>query len=372
MADDFNTLDRPSTQLTDGALNATVRDTGSADSLNVAIVDASGNQITSFSGATQYAEDTAGAPGDQVMMAGVVRKDASGTLVDTDGDRSQLQVNASGGLRVDGSAVTQPVSAASLPLPAGAATEATLATRASEATLASIDGNIDVALSTVATEVTLASVDATLTAIDGNIDVALSTRATEATLGTVATNTGTTATNTGTIVTNTGTIATNTGTTNTNLGAQADAAATTDTGTFSLIALIKRGLQSLTLIAGNGRHGIATLLASAARTTTTASSDQTNPAWLGAHVIIKVTATGGTIALTPTIEAQDPVTTDWYPLLTGSVISSTGTSVLKIYPSLSGVSNKIAGDVLPATWRINVAHGNADSVTYSVAANMLR
>ncbi|MFL6285714.1 MAG: hypothetical protein ACJ74Q_21460 [Pyrinomonadaceae bacterium] len=35
---------------------------------------------------------------------------------------------------------------------------------------------------------------------------------------------------------------------NTNLGAKADAAATTDTGTFSLIALFKRALQSLTTI----------------------------------------------------------------------------------------------------------------------------
>lgn len=47
-----------------------------------------------------------------------------------------LQISAGGAALVDGSAVTQPISAASLPLPTGAATEATLATRASEATLA--------------------------------------------------------------------------------------------------------------------------------------------------------------------------------------------------------------------------------------------
>lgn len=40
------------TKITDGTLTATVRDTGSSDSLNVAIVDASGNQITSFGGDT--------------------------------------------------------------------------------------------------------------------------------------------------------------------------------------------------------------------------------------------------------------------------------------------------------------------------------
>lgn len=42
--------------ITQGGLFGTVRDTGSNDSLNVSIVDASGNQITTFGGGTQYAE----------------------------------------------------------------------------------------------------------------------------------------------------------------------------------------------------------------------------------------------------------------------------------------------------------------------------
>lgn len=59
-----------------------------------------------------------------------------------------LAITAAGAATVDGSAVTQPISAVSLPLPTGAATEATLA---------SIDGNIDVALSTRASEATVAT-----------------------------------------------------------------------------------------------------------------------------------------------------------------------------------------------------------------------
>jgi hypothetical protein len=51
------------TQLTDGSLTASVRNTGSNDSLNVAITDASGNQITSFGGGTQYTDgDTDATP----------------------------------------------------------------------------------------------------------------------------------------------------------------------------------------------------------------------------------------------------------------------------------------------------------------------
>lgn len=67
-----------------------------------------------------------------------------------------------------------------------------LSTRASEVTLAAVSAtltsiktdtaNLDVALSTRASESTLATASATLTSILGNLDVALSTRASEATL----------------------------------------------------------------------------------------------------------------------------------------------------------------------------------------------
>ena len=42
--------------ITDGVRTASVRDTGSSDALNVAIVDAAGEHITSFGGGTQYTE----------------------------------------------------------------------------------------------------------------------------------------------------------------------------------------------------------------------------------------------------------------------------------------------------------------------------
>lgn len=111
-----------------------------------------------------------------------------------------------------------------------------------------------------------------LTAANSSLD------AIEAAAGTIATNTGAAATaaNQGTVITHlsqietatesavtalsaantsldaieasAATIGTNTGTSATGIGAPADVAASTDTGTFSLIALLKRGLQSLTSI----------------------------------------------------------------------------------------------------------------------------
>ena len=73
------------------------------DSVKVSVV------ASSAAGATQYAEDTASLQGDFVNMAGVVRKDVAATLVDTDGDRTQMQVDATGLLRVNASGAAVPV-----------------------------------------------------------------------------------------------------------------------------------------------------------------------------------------------------------------------------------------------------------------------
>lgn len=75
---------------------------------HVNLRDASGNEV-SPGGGTQYDEDTASAAAEKITMAGVVRKDTAASLVDTDGDRTELQVNATGLLRVDAAGVAVPV-----------------------------------------------------------------------------------------------------------------------------------------------------------------------------------------------------------------------------------------------------------------------
>jgi cytoskeletal protein CcmA (bactofilin family) len=55
------------------------------------------------------AEDAGHASGDTGVMSLAVRNDTRGTLADTDLDYAPLQLNSSGDLRVDGSAIAQPV-----------------------------------------------------------------------------------------------------------------------------------------------------------------------------------------------------------------------------------------------------------------------
>lgn len=110
-----------------------------------------------------------------------------------------------------------------------------------------------------------------------------------------------------------------------------------------------------------------TLLASAARTATTSSADQTNYNGRGCHVIINATASAATPSVVPTIEGKDAVTGNYYTILTGTAITGAGTTVLKVYPGITPVANGAASDMLPRVWRLTMTAADADSLTYSAA-----
>lgn len=87
--------------ITDGSNDATIRNLAANDALNVAIVDASGDQITSFGGGSQYNEDAVHSSGATGTIALAVRNDVLASLSGTDGDYSVLQVDADGALYVN-------------------------------------------------------------------------------------------------------------------------------------------------------------------------------------------------------------------------------------------------------------------------------
>lgn len=103
------------------------------------IADSSGRLIVAGAG-------TAGVPAGGVLsiqgVAGMTTLSVGGTVNAaapswSDSQLRPFSLTLSGRLRVDSSEVTQPISAASLPLPGGAATESTLNTRLSESTFTS-------------------------------------------------------------------------------------------------------------------------------------------------------------------------------------------------------------------------------------------
>lgn len=102
-------------KITDGMDDADVLDLANSNPLTVAIVDGSGDQITSFGGGTQYAEGSGAA----TMTGTVALMEVSGNVT------APLQGSVADGLKVD-LGTNNDVTVSSSALPTGASTESTL------------------------------------------------------------------------------------------------------------------------------------------------------------------------------------------------------------------------------------------------------
>lgn len=114
-----------------------------------------------------------------------------------------------------------------------------------------------------------------------------------------------------------------------------------------------------------------TVYASAARTATPTATPFGSNGAHGLHLVINVSAAAATPSVVPTIDGYDDLSDTWYNLLTGSAITATGATVLKIYPGIAAVANAAASDVVPNKLRLVMTHADADSITYSAAAHLM-
>jgi len=114
-----------------------------------------------------------------------------------------------------------------------------------------------------------------------------------------------------------------------------------------------------------------TVLASAARTSTISSADQTNHNGRGVRVYVNVTAVAATPSIVVTVEGKDPVSGVYTEILASAAITGTGMTVLAVYPGCAAVANAVANVALPRTWRVTATHADTDSITYSVGASVI-
>jgi hypothetical protein len=118
-----------------------------------------------------------------------------------------------------------------------------------------------------------------------------------------------------------------------------------------------------------------TLLASAARTTLQNSANITTYNCKGIIVTLDLTASGGAISLTPSINYIDPASGKAIPLLTGTTIAATGTFTYWVnenaLASVAAPFTKTAQADLGRVITINIAVGNANSQTYSVGYTLI-
>lgn len=91
----------------------------------------------------------------------------------------------------------------------------------------------------------------------------------------------------------------------------------------------------------------------------------------GLHLVIDATAVTATPALTVTVSGVDRVSGKVYTLLASTAIATAVTTVLRIGPALTPAANLVANDFLPPVFRVTAAHGDADSITYSIAGMLV-
>jgi hypothetical protein len=104
-----------------------------------------------------------------------------------------------------------------------------------------------------------------------------------------------------------------------------------------------------------------------------AGPDQAKHQARGMVLAVNVSAMSGSGAsLTVTLQGKDVVSGQYYTVLTSAAITTTGLTVLRIYPGISASANAAANDVLPPVWRVSYAiTGTSPAVTATVGASML-
>lgn len=117
-----------------------------------------------------------------------------------------------------------------------------------------------------------------------------------------------------------------------------------------------------------------TVYASAARTATPTAVTVPVGRYNWLRLVIDVTAVTATPSVVCTIDGLSPLSGKYHNLLTSAALTDSGapyTRVLTIGPGLTASANLVANNVLPDTLRVTMTHGDSDSITYSVSAELM-
>lgn len=113
--------------------------------------------------------------------------------------------------------------------------------------------------------------------------------------------------------------------------------------------------------------------AGAAGAGTYTSADQKNLTHRGLNLYINITALTGTgPTVTVIIEGKDPVSGQYFTLLSSTALSAIGFTRLIVYPGIAVTANFSDNDALPGTWRVRVVvGGTGPAATGTISASLL-
>lgn len=115
-----------------------------------------------------------------------------------------------------------------------------------------------------------------------------------------------------------------------------------------------------------------TLYASAARTATPTAVTVNTSRVKALRIVIDVTAITATPSVVCTVDLVDSLSAKFPNLITSAAIVATGTTVLTIALGVTVAANVAVSAPLADSVRVTMTHGDADSITYTVSAHLIR
>lgn len=115
------------------------------------------------------------------------------------------------------------------------------------------------------------------------------------------------------------------------------------------------------------------LAPSAAITADGQTNDQLNAKGRGVVILANITALAGTSpTITFIVEGKDPVSGNYYTILTSAALAVTGLTALTVYPGATAAANVTVSLPLARTFRVRwTVGGTTPSVTVSLGAILL-
>lgn len=125
---------------------------------------------------------------------------------------------------------------------------------------------------------------------------------------------------------------------------------------------------ALLAVCGVANAGMDTILASAARTATTNSTDIVKTTERAITIVLNVTVVPGVETLTAKVQGKDNLG-NYYDIVVGTASAATGIVLLKVGLGVASAANVAIGDMVPDIYRVVITHSAAGSFTYTVTRN---
>jgi len=104
---------------------------------------------------------------------------------------------------------------------------------------------------------------------------------------------------------------------------------------------------------------------------TVTSGDLTNHNHKGIQLGVNLTAISASTTMQVTIQGKDVVSGQYYTLLQGASLASTGFVLMTVYPGAPTTSNVSISQVLPRTYRISVTVSGSGTATATIGSSKI-